>query len=118
MTPRPLTMLIQEKYDLLEPLGKPLILAEVLFALDPALKVETVREMIQTLTGFPDIRAWRSISNDRNPVNVMSPDQPQWALSSDDIDALWNVIARNSSIEQRERLSRYQITCADRLEPR
>ncbi len=117
VTPRPLTMLIQEKYDLLEPLGKPLILAEVGIALDPALKVETVREMIQTLTGFPDIRAVIYF-NDRNPVNVMSPDQPQWALSSDDIDALWNVIARNSSIEQRERLSQYQITCADRLEPR
>ncbi len=116
-TPRPLTTLISEKYDLLAPIGKPMILAEVGVALDPTEKTERIAEMIRTLESFPAIRAVVYF-NDQNPVNIMSPDQPQWALSAADIEALWNTIAQSPSMEQQTILAGYQISLADPLRAR
>ncbi len=115
--PRPLTTLIKEKYDLLAPLGKPMILAELGIDLDSTLKQDRVREMIAALPNFPAIRGVIYF-NDQNPVNSVTNDQPQWTLSAADLDTLWNTIANSPWMEQQNRLSRYQITPADPLQPR
>ncbi|MGA7672303.1 MAG: glycosyltransferase family 2 protein [Nitrolancea sp.] len=115
--PRLLSTLIQEKYDLLAPLEKPLILAEIGIDLNPALKQARIREMIFALPSFPKIRAVVYF-NAQNPVNVMSPDQPQWTLSTFDLAILEDVFAESPWTEQRISLNQSPMTPADPLAPR
>ncbi len=115
--PRPLSTLIQEKYELLAPLGKPMILAEVGIDLDPAMKLNRVREMILALPSFPKIRAVVYFNN-TNPPNVMSTDQPLWTLSAADVTTLTDAVSESPWMEQRIGLDRSPIIPMDPLQPR
>ncbi len=116
-TPRPLTTLVNEKYDLLASLGKPMILAEIGIDLDPTLKTERINEMIQMLPSYPSIRGVVYF-NYQNPGNQFDQDRPQWALSAADMDALWNTIAQSPWMEQQSMATGLQLVPADPLKPR
>ena len=101
-TPRPLNELIAEKYTLLEQFHKPIILAEVGVDLSPALNLQRVQEMIDTLPNFPAIRAVVYF-NDRNPLNTFAPERPDWTLSPQEIATLRSAIAQKPWIEQQKK---------------
>jgi len=100
-TPRPLSELIAEKYNLLGQFHKPIILAEVGVDLDPALKLQRVQEMIETLPNFPLVRAVVYF-NDQNPPNAFAPERPNWTLNAAQIETLRNVIAQSADVEQKK----------------
>ena len=96
---RPFEMLIAEKYFLLEPLGKPILLAEVGVSFDPALKDPRLSEMIDVLDKYPLIRGLVYF-NDRNPEVAVTRYRPEWSLLPDQVAILRQAIARHPFVEQ------------------
>ena len=81
--PREFKELINEKYQLLSSLGKPMLLAETGVALAPADKRASIQQMIELLPWFPQIRGVIYF-NDQNPRTAAIDDRPVWTLSDKD----------------------------------
>lgn len=77
--PRDFQKLVDEKYRMLAPLGKPMLLAEVGIDLPSDLKARAVRTMTSLTDEYPLIRGIVYF-NDRNPVMPTIQDRPQWSL--------------------------------------
>ena len=97
--PRPFATLLRQKYDLLAPLGKPLILAETGIDLAGDQQIVRLREMVNVLPDFPLVRAVVYF-NDVNAVNLHDPTRPDWALSDEEIAALKAALDASPLIER------------------
>lgn len=104
---RPIETLIAEKYYLLEPLQKPILLAEVGVALEPDLKSSRIEEMIEVLPDYPLIRGVFYF-NQRNPSVAVTPHRPDWALQPDQIATLRSVIGQYDWLEQQAKAVEFE----------
>lgn len=77
--PRDYKDLINEKYQLVITLGKPIMIAEAGIDLPGELKAKSVRRMVEIMESFPKIRAIVYF-NARNPVTPIMSERPQWTL--------------------------------------
>ncbi|HET9016446.1 MAG TPA: glycosyltransferase family 2 protein [Thermomicrobiaceae bacterium] len=99
-TPRPLSTLIKEKYDLLKGFGKPVIIAEMGIDLPTAEKDARLAEMIRVLPEFPLIRAVVYF-NAANPPTTVAAGHPNWTLTPAEIDLLRQQLAASPRIAPR-----------------
>jgi beta-mannanase len=105
--PRPIEMLIAEKYDLLKPLDKPIILAEFGVAFDPELKDIRIAEMIDVLSRYPLIRGLVYF-NQQNPEVSVTPYRPHWELLPEQTEILRATLGRYDWVEQQPRAAAFE----------
>lgn len=96
--PREFSELVDEKYRLMAPFNKPIILAEVGIDLPGGLKAHAVRQMIVVTETRPKIRAVIYF-NDRNPVMPAVQDRPYWRLRPADRAILSSTLSQASWVE-------------------
>ena len=98
LEPRPITELINEKYQLFHRLGKPIIISELGVDLPDDLKAQAIKDVINSLPSFPRIRAVVYF-NSRNPVTPLMDEQPTWSLTDAERELLIDSLARSRWIE-------------------
>jgi cellulose synthase (UDP-forming) len=96
--PRPIKDLLNEKYQLFLDFNKPMIVAEFGVNLTTDLENVALRDVIVSLPDFPHIRAVVYF-NDRNPVNPVMNERPNWALTAGQRNLLAEALTESSWIE-------------------
>lgn len=98
-TPRPISTLIEEKYQLLKDLDKPIILAETGIAIESTLKKEALIDIVDVIDRYPLVRAIVYF-NSRNPETPLNTDRPDWSLTDQDIAVLREAIDGSAWFER------------------
>jgi cellulose synthase (UDP-forming) len=105
--------LMDEKYHLVEPLGKPVIVAEVGVNASPQETQRWLSEAISQLTQFPRLIGWVYFNQIQPDVVPLTIGQPNWSLPEAQVDYLvkhWPHHPRRASaqVQLQEVLTRQQ----------